>query len=167
MKIEIKSRNLILNIKIAPFETITMKKMILFVSFLIIAITTNAQEADDILGKWQSGHGNGRIQIFKRDNLYYGKIIWLNEPNDESGRPKRDVNNPNESLKARPIIGLEVLKDFVFKGNGAWSNGKVYDPKSGNTYNCLMNMPDQNKLNIRAFFGISLLGRTETWTRVQ
>ncbi|MBC7914631.1 MAG: DUF2147 domain-containing protein, partial [Pyrinomonadaceae bacterium] len=29
-----------------------------------------------------------------------------------------------------------------------------------------MSLADDNKLNIRAFFGISILGRTEIWNRV-
>jgi uncharacterized protein (DUF2147 family) len=125
-----------------------------------------AQSPDDVIGKWQSAHGNGRIQIHKKGDLYFGKIIWLSEPNDESGNLKLDVKNPSKALQSQPIIGLEVLKGFIYKGNGVWINGKIYDPKTGNSYNCQMSLPEQNKLNIRAYFGLSIMGRTETWTRI-
>jgi uncharacterized protein (DUF2147 family) len=135
--------------------------ILLFISQIVIA-----QNATDIVGRWQSAHGNGQIQIYKKADLFFGKIAWLSEPNDEAGNPKRDIKNPTKNLQSRPIIGLEVLKDFRYKGQGVWTNGEIYDPKSGNTYNCQMTLIGPNKLNIRAFFGLNILGRTETWTRV-
>ncbi|MEJ6982343.1 DUF2147 domain-containing protein [Pedobacter sp. P351] len=145
-----------------------MKKAILTVfSLCIISTLAFAQSGDDILGKWKSGHGNGQIQIFKRGDNYFGKLIWLKEPNDPSGKPKLDIHNPSKELQTQPVLGLEVLKDFTYKGNGSYSNGKIYDPKSGNTYNCMMSIHDRDKLNIRAYFGLSILGKTETWNRVQ
>ncbi|WP_207425581.1 DUF2147 domain-containing protein [Pedobacter sp. SYSU D00535] len=137
------------------------------VLLLFTALGVAAQSADAVLGKWQSGHGSGRIQIYKKGDKYFGKLIWLKEPRDENGRPKVDINNPNEKLRGQPIVGLEVLRNFQYRGNGVWSGGSVYDPKSGNTYNCQMALDGPDKLDIRAFFGITLLGKTETWTRVQ
>lgn len=143
-----------------------MKKQA-FIIFTLIIFTqlAFAQNANDLLGKWQSAHGSGQIQIYKKGNLYYGKIVWLREPNDDTGKPKRDIKNPSQNLRSRPIVGLDVLHGFSYKNNGIWSEGKIYDPKSGNTYNCQMTLEEKNKLNIRAYFGISLLGKTETWTR--
>ena len=143
-------------------KTVILSFILFFVSYL-----ASAQSGSAILGKWQSAHGSGQIEIYKRNGLYHGKIIWLKEPNDENGKPKRDIKNPSENLRTQPIIGLEVLKDFSYKGNNMYSGGKIYDPKSGNTYNCQMSVIDGDKLNIRAYFGISLLGKTETWTRVK
>lgn len=142
---------------------------ILLVFSIVVASSFSAiaQTADDILGKWQSGHGNGRIEIYKRGDTYFGKIIWLKDPTDESGKPKVDIHNPSKELRSQPIIGLDVLKDLTYKGNGVWGNGEIYDPKSGRSYNSQLSLPEKNKLNIRAYFGISLLGKTETWTRVQ
>ena len=142
------------------------KQAFIIFTLLIFTQLAFAQNANDILGKWQSGHGNGQIQIYKKGNLYYGKIVWLREPNHDTGKPKRDIKNPSQSLRSRPIVGLDVLHGFIYKNTGTWSDGKIYDPKSGNTYNCQMTLQNKNKLNIRAYFGISLLGKTETWTRV-
>lgn len=138
---------------------------ILFTIFLFSEVLI-AQTADDILGKWQSAHGNGQLQIYVRGSQYFGKIVWLKEPNDESGKPKLDIHNPSKHLQPQPIVGLEVLKGFTYKGDGIWANGKIYDPKSGNTYNCQMTMTEKTKLNIRAYFGLNILGKTETWTKV-
>ncbi|MBC8054637.1 MAG: DUF2147 domain-containing protein [Sphingobacteriaceae bacterium] len=139
----------------------------IYILLVCIANIAAAQSANDILGKWQSAHGNGQIEIYKRGDLYYGKIVWLNQPNDETGKPKRDVNNPSKNLTSRPILGLEILRDFIYKDKGIWANGEIYDPKTGNTYNCQMTINNGNKLNIRAFFGLNILGKTETWTRIE
>ena len=79
---------------------------------------------------------------------------------------KTDAKNPEARLKSRPILGLEILKDFVFD-DGKWTDGKIYDPKSGKTYSCNMTMKGNDVLNMRGYIGISLIGRSETWKRVK
>jgi uncharacterized protein (DUF2147 family) len=59
-----------------------------------------------------------------------------------------------------------ILRGFVSTENNLWENGKIYDPKNGKDYSCKITMIDNNKLDVRGFIGISLLGRTETWTRI-
>jgi uncharacterized protein (DUF2147 family) len=87
-------------------------------------------------------------------------------PNDDQGKPKADKKNPDENLKSRPLLNLELLKDFTFDGKDTWKDGTIYDPKSGKTYSCKM-VIEEDKLKIRGYVGISLLGRTEVWTRIK
>lgn len=82
------------------------------------------------------------------------------------GIVKTDLKNPDESLRKRPILGMEILRDFVYN-DGKWTDGKIYDPKSGKTYSCNMNIEENGDLHMRGYVGISLLGRTETWKRVK
>ncbi len=134
---------------------------------LLFVVNANAQTADAILGKWINPSGEGQIQIYKKGNLYFGKLAWIKEPEDPAtGKPKVDVNNPDKSLQSRPILGLELLKNFKFDGDDVYEGGTIYDPKSGKTYSCKMTLSG-NKLKIRGFIGISLLGRSEVWTRVK
>lgn len=124
------------------------------------------KEADAILGDWLTENGKGRVRIFKtKQGSYVGKIIWLREPNNEEGKPKMDRNNPDESQRTRPIMGLFVLRDFVHDAKNVWHNGKIYDPESGNDYSCTITMVEQNKLEVRGYIGVSLFGRTSVWTR--
>ena len=138
----------------------------LLVPFLF-SITCVAQNADAVLGMWQSEHGNARIKISKSGESFNGKIVWLKEQNDDSGKPKTDVSNPTETLRSQPILGLEALSDFNYKGEGVWDGGTVYDPRSGKKYNCKLSMDGSGKLEIRAFMGISLIGKTQTWARIK
>jgi uncharacterized protein (DUF2147 family) len=134
---------------------------------LLFCIPCIAQSGDAVLGVWQSGGGNVRVQIFKSGETYNGKIAWLREENDESGKPKTDRNNPAESLRGQPLLGLEALSDFTYKGNGVWEGGTVYDPRSGKKYSCKLSISSSGALEIRAFMGISLIGKTQIWTRVK
>ncbi len=132
-----------------------------------------AQEvkADDILGVWLNEDKDAHIQIYKEGDKYFGKIIWLKEPIDpDTGKPKVDDKNDDPKLQNRPIMGLLLLKDFVFDGDDEWEDGEIYDPKSGNTYSCYMEFEDDDNkdlLKIRGYIGFSLLGRTTHWTRVK
>lgn len=125
----------------------------------------HAQRHDDILGRWVNPSGEGQIEIYKKADKYFGKLAWLKNPNDDSGKPKTDTKNPNASLRSRPLQGLEILTNFEFDED-EWNNGKIYDPKTGKTYSCVMTIK-KGQLNIRGYIGISLIGRTETWKRVK
>ncbi|MFN4083953.1 MAG: DUF2147 domain-containing protein [Bacteroidia bacterium] len=126
---------------------------------------TNAGDA--IIGVWETGSGKARVKITKSGNYYYGRIVWLREPNNEEGKPKVDKNNPDEAQRQTPLLGLRMLKSFEFKGDNLWEDGTIYDPESGSTYNCKINLQDENTMNIRGFIGISAFGRTDVWKRVQ
>jgi len=124
------------------------------------------QKADAVIGIWETpGEDNGRIEIYKSGNTYHGKIIWLKKA-VENGSPRVDENNPDASKRSNPVVGLEVLKGFVFDGEEEWNKGSIYDPANGKTYSCLMALENPSKLKVRGYIGFSLLGRTEYWTRV-
>lgn len=142
------------------------KKFAVLLLFVLCSISGIAQKKDDIVGKWLNATGEGQIEIYKRADKYSGKLVWIKEPNDERGKPKLDVKNPNANLRSKPILGLEILKDFVFEEN-KWTDGTIYDPKTGKTYSCNLTIKTNGQLNIRGYIGISLIGRSESWKRVK
>jgi len=77
-----------------------------------------------------------------------------------------DSNNPNANLKSKPLVGAIILRDFEFV-DGEWTNGRIYDPENGKDYKCYMRFKDPNTLNVRGYIGISMIGRTEVWTRTK
>ncbi|MDO3624734.1 DUF2147 domain-containing protein [Mucilaginibacter sp. BT774] len=142
------------------------KKSVLVILMAIFSLNAFAQKADAILGSWANENGQDHILIYKRGDKFFGKLDWIKVPNDENGKPKTDKNNPDPALRTRPDLGLELLKDFNFDGDNVYSGGTVYDPKNGKTYSCKMTL-DGNILKIRGYIGISLFGRSVTWTRVK
>jgi uncharacterized protein (DUF2147 family) len=146
-----------------------MKKNIFFILFCTIlcsySITSNAQAGNAVVGVWKNGEGTAMVQIYEKSDKYFGKIVWLKIPNDANNKPKIDGNNPDEKLQSRPLKGLENLKSFVYKGNGIWDDGTIYDPKNGNDYSCTMTLVDNNTLEVRGYVGVSVFGRTDVWKR--
>jgi len=144
-----------------------IKKICFAILFaMVCTFNASAQKADAILGKWINQTGEGQIAIYKKGDKFFGKLAWIKAPNDETGKPKTDVKNPDKALQSRPILGLELLKDFTFDGDDVYEDGSIYDPKSGKTYKCKMTLQG-DKLKIRGYIGISLLGRSEIWQRVK
>ena len=142
------------------------KLVLVFITLIFFCNISDAQnKVDDIIGKWlTNGKEPAKIQIYKSGEKYYGKIVWLKNPTD-NGKPKVDANNPDKGKCNQPIIGLIILKGFKFDGDDEWGDGDIYDPESGKTYSCYLSLKDINTLRVRGYVGISLFGRTETWTK--
>ena len=151
-----------------------MKKYFILLAILATGIMFSTQvsaqefQKDDILGLWLNEDEDAHIEIYKENDLYYGKIVWLKFPIDEeTGKPKLDKHNPDPELKKRPSLGIKLLTDFEWDGDNEWDEGDIYDPKSGKTYSCYIVMKEYDLLKIRGYIGVSLIGRTTYWTRVK
>ena len=82
-----------------------------------------------------------------------------------SGKEKRDVLNPNDALKARPICQLPMLGGFNKTGPGEWEDGWIYNPEDGDTYKSRIVLQDDGRLRVRGFIGVPWLGKSQIWTR--
>ena len=132
---------------------------------------------DGILGIWKTYDARDKtgsgVEIYREKDKYFAKIVSLTEPNwpagdDQgmAGKPKNDRYNPNADLRSRPIIGMQFMHDFIYNvGKNIWEDGRIYDPDCGKTYKGKMTLTSANRLEVRGYVGISLLGRTEIWTR--
>jgi len=123
-------------------------------------------EADDIVGIWSNSDNIMKVKIEKIGSHYFGKLIWLEKPNEPDGSPKLDKFNPDPDLRKVPFIGLRVMRDMKYKGDGVYSGGTLYDPEKGKTYGCRITLVSVDQANIRGYIGVSLLGKTEKFTRV-
>ncbi|MFN6944558.1 MAG: DUF2147 domain-containing protein [Cytophagaceae bacterium] len=123
-------------------------------------------KADDVVGLWKVGSGKAIVEVYRHNNMYYGKIVWLEKPLNRSGEPHKDVNNPNPKLRDNPVVGLIGLRDFKYIGNHTWDHGKIYNPDSGKEYKSVMRMKDINTLDVRGYIGVRWVGKTDTWERL-
>lgn len=131
-----------------------------------ITVFSQTHKEDDILGTWLNQEATGKITLYKENGKYFGKLVWLREPNDKvTGKPRTDIENPVDKLKSVPLIGMVNMMNFTFDGKDEWSGGTIYDPKNGKTYKCYIRFETANKLKIRGYMGVSLLGRNTYWTR--
>ena len=136
-------------------------KNIITIILLFFSISIFAQSGDVLIGTYMTDKNEGMVEITKRDNKYFGKLIWTKTPG------KLDSNNPDDKQKTEKLAGKEILKDFAFDGKDLWHNGTIYDPKNGKTYSCKITRDEKGNLNVRGYIGVSMLGRTTFWVKVK
>jgi len=148
-----------------------MKVSTFFVTVLLTATTASGAGPGDILGSWNTDGGDSRLELYKCDEQICGKIVWLKVPSyidsydGPVGETKIDRKNPDPALRGRPILGLQVMKGLTARSNYRWDKGICYDPESGRSYKCKMQLISPDRLDLRGYIGISLIGRTFTLIR--
>lgn len=150
------------------FQTVTTILLNIFLSLSLAIFShtnpTQAQSSDRIIGVWINEEKDGRIEIYKTGNKFFGKIVGGKDLLESDGKTlQKDEKNPDKKLRSKPLLGMVILTNFIFEDD-EWIDGKIYDPKSGKTYSSIMKLKG-NKLELRGYVGISLLGRTTIWER--
>jgi len=143
----------------------------LMLALLLWTAVVQGADGDAILGYWKTPDGDAQFEIYKCGPEYCGRIAQLEEPvyppkdKDLAGLPKIDLKNPDARLRNRKLLGLTILEGFRYKGGNTWA-GRIYNPEDGNTYKCRLSVAGRGeRLKVRGYLGVSLLGRTQTWTR--
>jgi uncharacterized protein (DUF2147 family) len=146
-----------------------MKKIFFSVVSLMLIVSSSIAQTtggDKVLGIWLSEKKDAKIEIFKSGNKYAGKLVWGIEMYEADGKtPLKDTKNPDAALRARSRLNLVFISGLDYADNG-YTNGKLYDARSGRTYSLKMKLKDDTHLEMRGFYGISLFGQTIGWTRV-
>ncbi|BAP33135.1 putative signal peptide protein [Chryseobacterium sp. StRB126] len=137
-----------------------MKKIMLTFVLSLFGVMTFAQ----IEGKWktiddETKQAKSIVEIFKKtDGKYYGKISQLlTKPADPNCTTCKD------DRKGKPLVGLEIIRGLKKDGD-EFTGGTITDPKTGKTYKCTITKGG-DKLNVRGYLGLSLLGRTQIWEK--
>ncbi len=143
-----------------------MKHLGLIALFIIGLFASVAAQENTIVGTWWNEDQTSHIRIFKATNgKYYGKIEYLkNEPE------RLDKNNPDVSKQKEPLLGLMILKNFVYDAEKKqWNNGTIYDPDNEKTYDCFAWFGENTDLLfIKGYvLGMKFIGRETKWTRVK
>ncbi|MDF3835571.1 DUF2147 domain-containing protein [Cupriavidus basilensis] len=119
-------------------------------------------------GAWKTiddttGKPRGLVEISERNGVYSGKLVKSFVESD--GKPKV-CEKCTDSRRDQPIMGMTIITGLRKTGDNEWSGGEILDPESGKVYKTKMSLAeDGNRLNVRGYIGISLLGRTQTWER--
>lgn len=118
------------------------------------------------IGQWQvieeGGKPGGHVETYLIDGRLFGKVT--------QSRPERPPDEPCAKcpgeLKDKPVLGMVVIRDFRPEGD-RWVGGTVLDPKNGKIYKGKIWTEGDDRLRLRGYVGIALLGRTETWVRLR
>lgn len=118
------------------------------------------------VGQWQviddEGKPGGHVETYLVAGRLFGKVT--------QSRPQRPPNEPCTKcpgeLKDRPVLGMVIIRDFHPEGD-RWVGGTVLDPENGKVYKGKLWSIGEDKLRLRGYVGITLLGRSETWVRLR
>lgn len=139
-----------------------MKTTLLISALFLMPAYAAAQSAEDVYGSWVTKDANGHIEITDcGDGTPCGNIVWINE---EEASSDKDINNPDESLRGRSLIGLPMVWGFEQKGK-VWRKGKVYDPETGRTYRAKLTPTKTGDLKLTGCFGP--ICQSQTWTPLE
>lgn|SRR5690606_38312441 len=120
-------------------------KMLFFLLFLSYSFV----QAQSIEGVWWTGKQAAKVKIYKTSAGYYeGELIWTKD----------------QSEKIKATHGSIVIRNLVKESETKYK-GNAYDPEGKKTYGCNITVKDANNIDLRGYLGISLLGKTEQWTR--
>lgn len=138
-----------------------MKKTILV--SVLAALAAGAAGADplDVEGQWRTDDGDAIVEIAAcNGDAPCGTVVWIDPQTVEVNA---DRNNQDPALRARPLIGLEMLWGFN-RDETAWKSGSVYDPDSGRTYRATIRRLNPSELEMKGCWGF--ICRTRVWARV-
>src|SRR5690242_10975806 len=104
-----------------------------------LAFAGVAHASDSATGTWRMSNGKVTVRVMPCGAGLCGRVVALKKPHDGKGRPRLDKENPNPSLRQRPVIGLTILSNMRASGQGKWA-GTIYNPDDGNTYSSSMQL---------------------------
>jgi uncharacterized protein (DUF2147 family) len=126
---------------------------------LLFAPAVLAAQSGSVLGDWSDPTGS----ILHIDRCRAGLCLWI-VALGPTAPSTSDIHNPNPGDRGRALCGLKIGSGFTLRDPAHASGGTLYDPKTGKTYHGMMTVEGTN-LDLRGYVGISLFGRSETWTR--
>src|SRR4051794_33074082 len=146
------------------------KVVLLLVSLLALWFPELALAAEPTAaGIWErrddSGKPEGWFRITERNGIYEGQIVKMFPKAGQDPTSLRCAKCEGEQKNA-PVLGITFIKGMKRQGL-AYEDGKILDPRDGSAYSARMDLsPDGQQLSVRGYLGISLLGRTEVWSRL-
>ena len=149
-----------------------MKKNILLAAFASLVFSGNVL-AQDLSGTWQqiddkTGSPKAIIEIRKEaNNTYTGKIVKITPRPGYT--PRETCNHCPSPYTNQPILGMDVLKGLKHVPDTTeYEKGTVIDPLAGKIYSAKVRLSATGKrLTLRGYIGISAIGRSQTWLRLE
>lgn len=143
---------------------------IMLTGFIFLFFSTLFAAENSPVGYWKTiddltGNPKSIIKIWKTpNNILMGQVVKV-FPSVDKTENKLCTACKGDKLN-QPIVGMVILTGLK-SSSFQWSDGKILDPENGKTYSCSVRVADKGKkLNVHGYTGLPLLGRSQTWQRV-
>ena len=134
----------------------------LLVGVAIALSAGQALAAASPVGTWYTQGKAAKVRIAPCGQKLCGTITWIRTQGGEPAASVKDEANPNPALRSRPIVGLQMMRDFSPAGPGRWTGGKIYDPNSGRTYDSKMSLSPNGGLKVEG--GVTVICQGQAWS---
>ena len=137
------------------------------ISLLLVLLFSLGVYSQSVVGKWktiddETGKAKSIVEIYEKSGKIYGKVVEILR-----AEHKKDVCSKCEGAeKNKPILGMIIISGLE-KDDAEYNGGTVLDPENGKKYKCYITLESPDKLKLRGFIGLSIMGRTQYWTRVK
>ncbi len=105
------------------------------------------------------------VRITEAGGALTGKIEKLVDPAKQDSKCEKCT----DERKDKPVLGMTIIRNAkADAAKAVWEGGEILDPNDGKVYKLRLTPADGGKkLDVRGFIGFALLGRTQTWIRVE
>jgi uncharacterized protein (DUF2147 family) len=142
----------------------------LFAALLLTAAAGAALAQDTPAGLWKTIDDETKtekslVRITDGGGVLTGKVEKI-----LSDKADAKCVECTDERKDKPVLGMTILRGIKPDAGekGAWVGGDILDPNNGKIYKVLLKLVDGGKkLDVRGYIGMPMLGRTQTWHRVE
>lgn len=105
------------------------------------------------------------VRITESGGVMIGKVEKIADP----AKANANCTPCTDERKDKPVLGMTILRGVKPSSDaGTWEGGDILDPNNGKIYKVRLKPIDGGKqMEVRGFIGVALLGRTQTWVRVE
>ena len=106
------------------------------------------------------------VRVSEAGGVFSGKVEKLLDPAKQDTK----CDKCSDERKGQPVLGMTIVRNVKQNADDKelWDGGEILDPNNGKTYRVRMKPVDGGKaLEVRGYIGAPLLGRTQTWIRVE
>lgn len=142
-----------------------MKQKLLSIVLALFCVSTAM--ANSLSGStWKTiddktGKPRAEIRFEEENGVLNARILSALEEPHEMGLCEKCPGD----FKNKPIKGLQFIWGLKQHSQNNWEGGKLLDPKTGKIYHLKL-MLKGDKLYVRGYIGVSLIGRTQIWERM-
>jgi uncharacterized protein (DUF2147 family) len=107
------------------------------------------------------------VRIVDSGGVLVGKIEKLLDPNE---KPDVVCDLCSDERKNQPVVGLTIIRGVKQDADdkALWNGGDILDPANGKVYKVRLKPAQDGKaLEVRGYIGMPMLGRSQTWIRVE
>ncbi len=147
-----------------------MKKTLSALMALALATAAGAVLAQATpAGLWKTIDDDGKtekslVRIAESGGALSGRVEKIFDP----AKASEVCRKCTDERKDQPVAGMTIIRGARQGDDGVWGGGDILDPNNGKVYKLHLKPVDGGKrLEVRGYVGMPLLGRTQTWIRVE